>query len=72
MKDFGVLILTGISLCVGSYLILRPQQYKNELEGFEDIISRSSRWAIRILGVFIITVGIVVCYLFLTASKLSR
>jgi uncharacterized protein YjeT (DUF2065 family) len=69
MKNFGVPILTGISLCVGSYLILRPQQYKDELEGFEDIISRSPRWAIRILGAFIIAVGICVFYLSLTTSK---
>jgi uncharacterized protein YjeT (DUF2065 family) len=69
MKDFGVLILTGIFLCVGSYLILRPQQYKDELEGFEDIISRFPRWAIRLLGVFNIAVGIGVFYLFLIASK---
>jgi uncharacterized protein YjeT (DUF2065 family) len=69
MKDFGVLMLTGIFLCVGSYLILRPQQYKDELEGFEAVISRFPRWAIRILGGFIIAVGIGVFYLFLTASK---
>jgi uncharacterized protein involved in exopolysaccharide biosynthesis len=70
MKDFGaVLILTGIFLCMGSYLILRPQQYKDELKGFESVISRFPRWSIRILGVFIITAGITVFYLFLTAPK---
>jgi uncharacterized protein YjeT (DUF2065 family) len=71
MKDFGVvLILAGISLWVGSYLILRPQQYKDELEGYdENVISRFPRWSIRILGVFIIAVGLGVFYLFLTSSK---
>ena len=70
MKDFGVLlILTGVYLCVGSYLIFRPQKYKDELGELEDVISRFPRWAIRILGVFIIAVGIGVFYLFLTASK---
>jgi uncharacterized protein YjeT (DUF2065 family) len=69
MKDFGVLMLTGIFLFVGIYLILRPKQYKDELRRFEDVISRFPRWAIRILGVFIIAVGLGVFYLFLTGSK---
>ena len=69
MKDFGVLILTVIFLCVGGYLIVRPQQYKDELEGFNHVISRFPPWAIRILGVFIIAVGIGVFYLFLTSPK---
>ncbi len=69
MKDFGVLILTGIFLFVGSYLVLRPQQYKDELKGFEHVISRFPRWAVRILGVFIIAVAIGVFYLFLTTSR---
>ncbi len=70
MKNYGVLILTGIFLYVGSYLILRPQQYKDELDEFgEDVISRFPRWTVRIVGVFIITIGIGVCYLVLRASK---
>jgi uncharacterized protein YjeT (DUF2065 family) len=70
MKDFCALILTGIFVCVGSYLILKPQQYKDELEGYDEgVISKSPRWAIRILGVFIIAVGIGVFYLFLKSSK---
>jgi hypothetical protein len=69
MKDFGVFILAGIFLCVGGYLILRPQQYKDELEGSDHVISRLPRWAIRILGVFIIATGISVFYLFWTSSK---
>ncbi len=69
MKNLGVLMLTVIFLCVGSYLILKPQQYKDELASFENIISRFPRWAIRILGVFIIAVGVCVFYLSLIASK---
>ena len=69
MKDFGVLILTGIFLFVGSYLVLRPQQYKDELKAFGHVISRFPRWAIRILGDFIIAVAIGVFYLFLTTSR---
>ena len=69
MKDFGILIPTGICVCVGTYLILRPQQYIDELKGFERIISSSPRWAIRILGVVIIAVGIGVLYLSLHGQK---
>lgn len=70
IQDSGVvLILTGICICLGIYLIVRPQQYKEELEDFEDVISRSPRWAIRLLGVFTIAVGIGVFYLFLTTLK---
>ena len=70
MKDFGVLLLTGISLCVGGYFILRPQQYKDELKGFDEgVISRSPSWAIRTLGVFIIIVGVSVFYFSRTVSK---
>jgi uncharacterized protein YjeT (DUF2065 family) len=69
MKNFGVLILTGISLCVGSYLIIRPQQYRDELREFDHVISRLPGWAIRILGGFIIAVGIGVFYLSLKASN---
>jgi uncharacterized protein YjeT (DUF2065 family) len=70
MKNFGVLILAVIFLCMGIYLIVRPQQYRDELREFDDgTISRSPRWAIRLLGVFIIAVGIGVFYLSLTGSR---
>jgi uncharacterized protein YjeT (DUF2065 family) len=69
MKNVGVPLLVGIFVCVGGYLLLRPQRYKDELAQFEHVISRFPSWAIRILGVFIMVVGIGVFYLFLRSPK---
>jgi hypothetical protein len=65
-----VLIITAVFVWVGSYLIIRPQQYKDELGSTgDDPISRSPPWAGRILGVVTIVTGLVVSYLVLTTSK---
>jgi uncharacterized protein YjeT (DUF2065 family) len=49
---------------------MKPQQYRDELREIGDvIISRSPRWAIRLLGVFFIAIGIGVFYLSLNASR---
>jgi uncharacterized protein involved in exopolysaccharide biosynthesis len=65
----GMLLMSGLAVWTGSYLIFKPQQYKDELATFENIISRFPRWAVRILGVFVIVVAITVSYLFLTTPK---
>ena len=66
-----VLIITAVvSIWLGGYLILRPQHYKDELGASgDDPISRSPRWAVRLLGVVTIVTGLVVSYLMLTSSK---
>ena len=69
MKDWVFIIPAGGFLYMGAYLILKPQAYKDELKEFEDVISRFPRWAIRILGAFIIAVAIGVSYLILTTPK---
>ncbi len=69
MKDWVFIIPAGICIYTGAYLILKPQAYKDELKEFEDVISRFPRWAIRILGAFLIAFAVGVSYLLLTASK---
>jgi uncharacterized protein YjeT (DUF2065 family) len=65
-----VLLITAVSARVGGYLILRPQQYKDELwRSGDDVISRFPGWAVRILGVFIIVFGLGMLYLALRSSK---
>ena len=65
-----VLIITAVFVWGGGYLIFRTQQYKDELwRSGDDVISRFPRWAVRILGVFVIVVALVVSYLALTSSK---
>ena len=65
-----VLIITAVFVCVGGYLIFRTQQYKDELwRSGDDVISRFPRWAVRILGVFVIVVALIISYVALTPSK---
>jgi hypothetical protein len=65
-----VLIIAAVFVWAGGYLILRPRLYKDELRSSGDnVISRFPRWAVRILGVFIIMVALGVSYLALTSSK---
>jgi len=65
-----VLLITVVFVWLGGYLILRPQEYNDELwKSGDDVISRFPRWSIRILGVFLIVVALGVSYLLLTASK---
>jgi hypothetical protein len=74
MKDIGtraafILMLLPIVVYLGGYLVLRPQQYRDELGRFEGVISRSPRWAIRMVEIFIIVAGLAFSYLFLAAAK---
>ena len=65
-----VLVITTAFVCVGGYLIFRPQKYKDELRSSgDDVISRFPPWAVRILGIFIIVLALGVSYLALTSSK---
>jgi hypothetical protein len=65
-----VLIITAVFAWVGGYLILRPQQYKDELRrSGDDVISRFPRWAVRTLGGFITVFGLGMLYLAPGASK---
>jgi uncharacterized protein YjeT (DUF2065 family) len=65
-----VLIITAIFVWVGSNLILRPHQYKDELwRTGDDVISRFPSWAVRILGLFTIIFGLGILYLAFRSSK---
>jgi len=65
-----LIIINAVFILGGGYLILRPQHYKDELGASgDDPISRSPRWAVRLLGVVTIVTGLVVSYLMLTSSK---
>jgi hypothetical protein len=65
-----VLIITAVFIWLGGKLILRPQQYKDELAAsYDNPISRSPRWTVRILGVFLIVTALVLSYLVLSSSK---
>jgi hypothetical protein len=65
-----VLLITAVFVWAGGYLILRPQEYKGELwRSGDNVISRFPRWAVRILGVFLIVMALGVSYLALKSSK---
>lgn len=64
-----ILLIAGIAVWTGGYLVFKPQRYKDELATFENLISGFPRWAVRILGVFIIATAICVSYLFLAVPK---
>jgi hypothetical protein len=44
MEIFGVPLLACIFLCIfvclGGYLLIKPQEYQDELSQFEDVISK--------------------------------
>ena len=58
MEILGVpvlaLIFICIAVCVGGYLLTKPQEYKDELSQFEDVISKWPSWLVRVLGIFLI------------------
>lgn len=65
-----VLLIAAVFVWGGGYLILRPQVYKDKLwRSGDDVISRSPRWAIRVLGVSLIVAALGVSYLALTSAK---
>jgi hypothetical protein len=64
-----VLIIIAAFAWTGGYLVLRPKQYKNELEDHgEDLISRFPQWAVRVLGVFLIVFALEITYLLFTLN----
>ena len=65
----GILLIAGLAVWTGSYLILKPQRYKDDLASYEHPFYRYPRWSIRFLGVFIIAAAVCVSYLFLTTPK---
>jgi H+/Cl- antiporter ClcA len=73
MEIFGVPLLACIFICiaacVGGYLLTKPQEYKDELSQFEDVISKWPRWLVRILGLFLIVFAGCLFYLFSRSPK---
>ena len=73
MNIFGVPLLGFIFICIfvcmGGYLAVKPQEYKNDLAQYEDVISRSPRWAIRVLGLFLIVFAAGLFYLISRSTK---
>jgi hypothetical protein len=73
MKIFGVpslaFIFICIFVCMGGYLAVKPQEYKDDLAQHEDVISKSPRWAIRILGLFLIVFAASLFYLISKSAK---
>jgi hypothetical protein len=62
-------IFICIFVCMGVYLAIKPQEYKNDLAQYEDVISRSPRWAIRVLGLFMIAFAAGLFYLISKSTK---
>jgi hypothetical protein len=54
---------------LGVYRAVKPQEYKNDLAQYEDVISRSPRWAIRVLGLFLIVLAAGLFYLIWRSTK---
>ena len=73
MNIFGVPLLVFIFICIfvcmGGYFAVKPQEYKNDLAQYEDVISRSPRWAIRVLGLFLIVFAAGLFYLISRSTK---
>jgi hypothetical protein len=67
----GILIITSALVCLGGYMIVRPEEYKQQLlrSGQHDVSLGSSdddispRWPVRVLGVFIALMGLGISYL---------
>ena len=76
MEIFGVPLLacffTGIFVCVGGYLVIKPQAYKEELSQFENMISKWPRWLIRALGLVLIVFAGCLFYLFASGKIRMR
>jgi hypothetical protein len=62
-------ILTLFFVIFGGDLILRPQQYKDDLEQFDHVLSKQPGWAIRVLDAFLVAFGIGVFYLSLRSAR---
>lgn len=70
MKSLPALLMFGVGIALGVYLILKPREYKDDLtRSGDDVLSRFPRWAIRILGVFLIVLSLSLSYLFLNSTK---
>ena len=77
MNHNGVLIIVSVLVGVGRYMVLRPEQYKQELlrSDHDDISLRSSdedispSWPVRVLGVFIFLMGLGISYLAFVPPK---
>jgi hypothetical protein len=74
MNRDGVLIIISVLVCVGGYMTLRPEEYKYKL--LRSDISVRSRdddisplWPVRVLGVFIVLMGLGLSYLALVPPK---
>jgi hypothetical protein len=73
----GVRIIISVLVFLGCYMILRPKEYKYKLlRSDDDDISLRSRdddisplWPVRVLGVFIVLMGLGISYLALVPPK---
>jgi hypothetical protein len=59
----GFLLVVGVVIFLGAYLVFRPHDYKDEMAALRHLFGTFSPWAIRILGVFLIAVAAVLSYL---------
>ena len=73
MQIFGVplvaCIFIFIAAAVGVYLVIKPQEYKDELSQHENVVSRWPRWLVRALGLVLIVFAGCLLYLF-SSSKI--
>jgi len=62
-------IFICIFVCVSGYLAVKPQEYKDDLAQYVDVISKSPGWTIRFLRLFLIVFATGLFYLI---SKSAR
>jgi uncharacterized protein involved in exopolysaccharide biosynthesis len=67
-RDYGLgfLLVVGITSLLGGYLVFRPQDYKDEMANLGHLFGGFPRWALRILGVFLLAFAAIFAYLVLT------
>jgi hypothetical protein len=74
MRDswwFFWLLMSGIALWSGNRILLRPQEYKDEVTPFGHPFAQWPIWTVRALGVFVTVVGLACFYLFLRFLKFA-
>ena len=69
MNELTVILIAGVAMLTGSYLIFRPQSYKDEMRSLGHLLGKFSPWAIRVLGFFI--VGAAICFIYVATKSKS-
>ena len=65
----GLIIIVGIALLLGGYLIFKPRSYGEEMAGLGHMFGTFPAWAIRVLGAVLISIAIGLSYLYVTGGK---